>query len=70
MLQPFAAVARQYPGYPTVFRLPLRRAGSRFGKKWDVHAVKALMDRFLDDQATVLVRTILAQAQTLTLPRP
>ena len=45
MLEPFAAVARQYPGYPTIFRLPLRRAGSPFGKKWGVHAVKAPMDR-------------------------
>jgi hypothetical protein len=55
MLEPFAAVARQYPGYPTIFRLPLRRVGSAFGKRWSVHAVKALLDRFLDEQATELL---------------
>ena len=55
MLEPFAALRAQYPGYPTIFRLPLRRTGSPFGKRWDVHAVKALMDHFLEQQATELL---------------
>ena len=54
-LKPFAAVSKQYPGFPTIFRLPLRQAGSAFGKKWGVHDVKGLLDRFLKDQAAELL---------------